>query len=252
MPRKDLIYGIHPLLEAIESGRSFDKIFIRKGLSGPNVEELRQKLFDAHVPVQFVPQERLNRFTGKNHQGVVGLIAPIRFQNLENIIPYIYEQGRMPFFIMLDGITDIRNFGAIARTAEVADADALIIPFKGAASINADAMKTAAGALNYIPVCRIPKLEDACQLLKENGIRIVAAIEKSTSLHFQQSLSGPLTIILGAEGEGISPSLLKLADIHLKLPIYGNIKSLNVSVTAGVLIYEVLRQRNNENPFSNF
>ncbi|MFW5768203.1 MAG: 23S rRNA (guanosine(2251)-2'-O)-methyltransferase RlmB [Bacteroidota bacterium] len=243
MAKKELIYGIHPMLEAAKSGQAFDKVFIRKGLKGPNVEQIKQLLHQQEIPLQSVPVEKLNRLTGKNHQGIIGQISPVPFQKIEDLIPGLFEAGKTPFILILDQISDIRNFGAITRTAEAAGVDALVIPGRGAASINADAMKTSAGALNYIPVCRSSNLAKTCDFLVNSGIAIAAATEKSQQLYYEQDLSGPIALIMGSEGEGISQALLEKAQIHLSLPMKGNISSLNVSVAAGILIYEVVRQR---------
>ena len=244
--KKDLIYGIHPMLEAINSGQSFDKVYFRRGLSGDNIDKLKQLLQQNHVPIQYVPIEKLNRITGKFHQGVIGIISPIPFHEIDNILPALFEQGKNPFFLMLDQISDVRNFGAITRTAETAGVDAIIVPSKGSAGINSDAMKTSAGALSYIPVCRSHDLKNTCEYLKNSGIQIAAATEKSGSYYFNQKLDVPLALIMGSEGEGISSDLINCTDLQLQLPMHGNIGSLNVSVAAGILIYEVVRQRNNK------
>lgn len=241
--KKDLIYGIHPMLEAAKSGQSFDKVFFRKGISGENITTLKQLLHENHVPIQYVPIEKLNRITGKFHQGVIGLISPIPFQDIETILPTLFEEGKNPFFLILDQISDVRNFGAITRTAEAAGVDAIIIPSKGAASINSDAMKTSAGALSYVPVCRSNNLNRTCEYLKNSGLQMAAATEKSGDYYYNQKLDGPLALIMGSEGEGISNSLLDYCDLFLTLPMNGKIASLNVSVAAGILIYEVIRQR---------
>lgn len=242
--KKDMIYGIHPMLEAAESGQAFDKVFIKKGLGGHNVDKIKHLLRQFNIPMQYVPVEKLNRMTGKNHQGIIGLMSPIPFQNIEDILPGLFEEGKMPFILLLDQITDIRNFGAMTRTAEAAGVHAVVIPTKGAASINEDAMKTSAGALNHLPVCRSANMIKTCEFLKNSGIAIAAATEKSDTFYTEHELSGPIALIMGSEGEGISDQLLQQADMQLKLPMEGKISSLNVSVAAGILIYEVVRQRN--------
>ncbi len=242
MTKKDLIYGIHPMLEAARSGQAFDKVFIRKGMKGSNVDQLKQLLYQQEIPLQSVPVEKLNRLTGKNHQGIIGLMSPVPFQKIEDIVPGLFEAGKTPFILILDQISDIRNFGAITRTAEAAGVHALVIPGRGAASINADAMKTSAGALNYIPVCRSSNLIKTCEFLINSGITIAAASEKAQEVYYDHDLSGPIALVMGSEGEGISPALLEKAQVHLKLPMKGNISSLNVSVAAGILIYEIVRQ----------
>ena len=161
--KQNIVYGVHPTIEALETGQSFDKVLLRKGISGNQINKIKQLIHERNIPWQQVPVEKLNRITGKNHQGVIGLVAPIDFQNIEAILPGIYEQGKNPFLLILDQISDIRNFGAITRTAEAAGVDAIIIPSKGSAQINSDALKTSAGALNHIAVCRTPNLLNTCK-----------------------------------------------------------------------------------------
>ncbi|MFO8055646.1 MAG: 23S rRNA (guanosine(2251)-2'-O)-methyltransferase RlmB [Bacteroidales bacterium] len=241
--KKNLIYGIHPLQEALLSGKPFDKIFIRKGLKGENISRIKEMAGNFHIPLQQVPVEKLNRLTGKNHQGVVGLVAAVDFFTIEDIVPALYEQAKIPFILILDQISDIRNFGAICRTAEAAGVHAIVIPAKGAAGINEDAMKTSAGALNLIPLCRSHNLPAVCRFLKNSGINLMAASEKAAVIYQQADMQGPLAIIMGAEDKGIQAELLQYADMNIKLPMKGVISSLNVSVAAGILMYEVVRQR---------
>jgi 23S rRNA (guanosine2251-2'-O)-methyltransferase len=195
------------------------------------------------VPVQKVPLEKLNRITLKNHQGVIAFISPVTFQHIEDIIPSIYEEGRMPFIVVLDGVTDVRNFGAIARTCECAGVDAIVVPIKGGAALNGDAVKTSAGALLKIPVCREHNIVNALKFIVSSGIKVVAATEKASQNYTETSMSEPLAIVMGAEDEGVSPEILRLCDNMVKIPMLGTIDSLNVSVAAGVLIYEAVRQR---------
>jgi 23S rRNA (guanosine2251-2'-O)-methyltransferase len=195
--------------------------------------------------VQKVPHEKLNQMTSKNHQGAIAFISPVEFQDLENIVPLIFEQGKTPYILVLDGITDIRNFGAIARTAECAGVDAIVVPLAGSAAVNADAIKTSAGALLTIPVCRVQNLKNALRFLAESGLKLVAVTEKTDSTYTTISYTEPLALILGAEDEGISLDVLKMCDVQAAIPLFGTIESLNVSVAAGVAMYEVIRQRNN-------
>jgi len=242
-PEKDMIFGIRAVIEAIQAGKEIDKIVMRRDMTSELSRELFTALNGLNVPVQYVPIERLNRITTKNHQGVVAFISPVIYQRIEDIIPAIYEEGRMPFIVVLDGVTDVRNFGAIARTCECAGVDAIIIPTKGGASINADAVKTSAGALLSIPVCREENLGNALKFLVSSGIKLVAASEKATRNYTEATMTEPIGIIMGAEDEGVNPDHLRLCDEKVRIPLMGSIDSLNVSVAAGVLIYEAVRQR---------
>ena len=242
-PEKDMIFGIRAVIEAIQAGKEIDKILMRRDMTSELSRELFAALNGMHVPVQYVPLEKLNKLTVKNHQGAIAFISPVAYQRIEDIIPGIYEQGKMPFIVVLDGITDVRNFGAIARTCECAGVDAIVIPSKGGASISADAIKTSAGALLSIPVCREENLGNALKFLVASGIKLVAASEKATKNYTQAILSEPVAFIMGAEDEGVSPDHLRLCDEMVSIPMSGNIASLNVSVATGVLLYEAVRQR---------
>jgi 23S rRNA (guanosine2251-2'-O)-methyltransferase len=193
--------------------------------------------------MQKVPLERIDRITRKNHQGVIAFTSAITYQKLENIVPLLYEEGKIPFILLLDGVTDVRNFGAIARTCEVAGVDAIVIPERGSVSVNADAIKTSAGALHSIPVCREKNLKEAILFLKNSGIKVVAATEKAASFYTETDLSLPVAIVMGSEDMGVAPEHLRICDELVRIPQSGTIQSLNVSVAAGVLIYEVVRQR---------
>ena len=241
--QKEIIFGIRAVTEAIQSGQELERIFFRKDLRGEQSSELLNLAKKAGVPSQFVPVEKLNRFTRKNHQGVIALISPILYHDLEKLVPIIYESGRVPLLMVLDGITDVRNFGAIARTAECAGVDGLIIPHKGAARIHEDAVKTSAGALLSIPVCRHYNLSEAVRYLKNSGIRVVGATEKSDLSFYETSLRDPVAIIMGSEEKGISGAILKMCNELVSIPLFGNISSLNVSVAASLLMYEAIRQR---------
>jgi len=242
-PEKDMIFGIRAVIEAVQAGKDIDKILMRRDMTSELSRELFNALTGRKIPVQYVPIEKLNHITTKNHQGVVAFISPITYQNIEDIIPGIYEEGRMPFIVVLDGVTDIRNFGAIARTCECAGVDAIVIPTKGGASINPDAVKTSAGALLTIPVCREENLGNALKFLVSSGIKLVAASEKATKNYTTASLKEPIAIVMGSEDEGVNSDHLRLCDEMVSIPMLGSIGSLNVSVAAGILIYETVRQR---------
>jgi 23S rRNA (guanosine2251-2'-O)-methyltransferase len=243
--KKDFIFGIRAIIEAINSGKQIDKLMIRSGLKGELIQELMPLVREFQIPFQYVPNERINRVTMKNHQGVLAFISPIEFQNIENILPSLYERGKNPLFVVLDKVTDVRNFGAITRTAECAGADAIIIPEKGSAQISGDAVKTSAGALLNIPVCRVKSLTATIKFLQESGIQIVAATEKATDMYYKTDFSIPTAILMGAEDKGVDMEYLRIADQMVKIPILGEIESLNVSVAASILIYEAVKQRIN-------
>lgn len=242
MGKNNLIFGIHPLIEALEAGREIDKILLKRGLRSSEVSHIMDVAKERTIPVQIVPEERLTRLTRKQHQGVIAFISEIEYTQLDQLIPMLYEEGRSPFVVLLDGLTDVRNFGAIARTAECAGVDAIIIPERGSVSVTADAVKTSAGALHRIPVCRVSSIQAAVTLLQENGIQIVAASEKAADIYTESELSLPLGLVLGAEDLGVSQDVLRRADKIVRIPQVGAIGSLNVSVAGGILIYEVVRQ----------
>jgi len=243
MKKEEYIYGIRPAIEAIRSGKEVERIFLQKGLKGDLFRELFHLIKDLEIPFQFVPAEKLNRLSRQNHQGVITYLSEITYQKLEDIIPLIYERGRIPLILILDRITDVRNFGAIARTAECAGADALLIPGKGSARINSDAIKTSAGALYKMSVIRSENLKESVRYLKSSGLKIFAATEKSGLLYTETGFTEPLAMILGSEGEGISEEYLELCDETVRIPVFGEIGSLNVSVAGGILLYEIIRQR---------
>ncbi len=242
-PQENYIYGFHSIIETIKAGKPIDKIFLRKGLSNELFNDLFQLIRETGIPYQFVPQQKLDRITKKNHQGAIAFLAPIEFHNIEDLLPTLFEQGKNPFILILDKITDVRNFGAITRSAECAGVHTILIPQKNSASINEDAIKTSAGALSKIPVCRTPSLEQTAKYLKNSGIKLVAASEKASNNHFQIDYTSPTAIIMGAEDTGISKKLLEVSDIWAKIPLSGDIESLNVSVATGVFLFEVVRQR---------
>jgi 23S rRNA (guanosine2251-2'-O)-methyltransferase len=241
--RSDFIFGTRAVMEAIDSGQEIEKVLLQKDLRNDLFKQLISKLKNLKIPFSQVPLEKLNRLTKKNHQGAICFISPINYHSLDNIIETAYASGNDPFLLILDRVTDVRNFGAIARTLECAGADALVIQSKGNALVGGDAMKTSAGALNILPVCREDNLKLAMENLKKSGVRIVGCTEKTEQTIFETELTGPLAIILGSEEDGISGEYLKLCDARMKIPMSGKIESLNVSVSAGIAIYEAMRQR---------
>ena len=241
--RKDLVFGVHPVMELIRSGKEIEKVFMQSGVRTMELTEVANHCRAAGIPLQYVPLEKLNRLTRKNHQGVVAFVCPIEYQQLEKVIPMVYEEGRDPFVLMLDRVTDVRNFGAIARTAYAAGVDAIVIPAKGSALINGDAMKTSAGALSLINVCRVENMKDAIDFLQASGLRVVGFTEKAKERFWDADLTGPLCVMMGSEEDGISPAYLKRLDAHLMIPMPGDIDSLNVSVATGIVCFEVVRQK---------
>ena len=239
---RDMVFGTHPVQELIRSEKEIEKVLIQSGSRSPELAEITHLCRARQIPVQFVPVEKLNRLTRKNHQGVIAFICPIEYQQLERVIPMIYEEGRDPFVLMLDRVTDVRNFGAIARTAYAAGVDAIVIPAVGSALINGDAMKTSAGALSHINVCRVPNLKDAIDLLKASGLRVVGFTEKARVSLWEADLTGPFCVMMGSEEDGIGEGCLKRLDQHLRIPMPGPIDSLNVSVATGIVCFEVVRQ----------
>jgi 23S rRNA (guanosine2251-2'-O)-methyltransferase len=240
---QEMVFGTRPLIEAYNAGREIEKVLLLKGGKSPQMAEIIGLAHAHDTPVQYVPVEKLNRITRKNHQGVVAFISPIVYQFIDQLIPFLYEQGKEPFIIVLDRITDVRNFGAIARSAEAAGAHALLIPTRGSALITADAVKTSAGALNQLAVCRVENLKTSIDFLKNSGLLIAAVSEKSDKNIWDVQLQGPIALIMGSEEDGISDAYLKKADVHLRIPMSGQTASLNVSVAAGIACFEILRQR---------
>ena len=239
----DFIFGTHPIIEAMRNGNEMEKILIAQGTRSPQISEIIGLAKELHYPVQFVPVEKLNRVTRKNHQGVLAFVSPVSYQLIEQVIPMIYDEGRTPFILILDRITDVRNFGAICRSAEASGVDAVVVPSRGAAMVNADAMKTSAGALSKINLCRVDNIKITIDFLKESGLKIAAVSEKTELNAWENDLTGPIALILGSEEDGISDAYLKKVDIHVKFPMVGTVESLNVSVAAGIACFEILRQR---------
>ncbi len=243
MKEKEMIFGIRAVIEAVEAGKDIDKVLVKRELSGDLFLELQQLLRTCEIPMQRVPVERIDRITRKNHQGVIAFTSAVTYQKLEDIVPMLYEEGKTPFILVLDGLTDVRNFGAIARTCEVAGVHAIVIPARGSVTVNADAIKTSAGALHTIPVCREQNLKEAIVFLQNSGIKVVAATEKAAGFYTESDFTVPIAILMGAEDVGVAAENLRVSDELVKIPQIGTIQSLNVSVAAGVIIYEVVRQR---------
>tara|TARA_B100001758_G_C18406438_1_gene612426 strand:- start:893 stop:1642 length:750 start_codon:yes stop_codon:yes gene_type:complete len=242
---QNYIFGIRPIIEAIQSGKTIDKLFIQKGLHNDLFAELWKLVRFKRINYKHVPIEKINRLTKKNHQGVFAFISPIDFYKIEDIIPYLYEEGKNPLILILDRITDIRNFGAICRTAECAGVNAILIPEQNTAAINADAIKTSAGALHKISLCRTWNLKLSLQFIKDCGIQLIACTEKTKATIYKKNYTNPTAIIIGSEENGITSEILKMCDDKTKIPMYGEIGSLNVSVATGIILYEVIRQRSN-------
>jgi 23S rRNA (guanosine2251-2'-O)-methyltransferase len=238
-----LIFGIRAVVEAIRAGKEIEALYMQRGLSGELLKELRDLLAEYNITAQQVPVEKLNRLTPKNHQGVAAFISPIAYQKVEDIIPQIFEKGEVPLILVLDAITDVRNMGAIARTAECAGVHAIVIPTKGSAQVNPDAIKTSAGALFKIPVCRHDNFIQTVKFLQESGLQLVCCTEKTTDDIYTPDYTAPTAIIMGSEEDGVRNELIRSADYLAKIPMFGEIESLNVSVATGVILYEAIRQR---------
>lgn len=243
MEPSDYIYGLRAVIEAIRQGKTIDKLLIKKDLSGDLASELFTIMRQNCIVGQRVPVERLNRITRKNHQGVIAILGAVGYANLGNVVTTLFEDGMLPFIVVLDGITDVRNFGAIARTAECCGVNALVIAERGSVSVGADAVKTSAGALLTLPVCRERTVAGAVRFLRDSGFNVVAVSEKADFNYTLADYTAPTALVMGAEDVGISPDVMELCDTRVSIPMFGNIGSLNVSVAAGVMMYEVVRQR---------
>ncbi len=244
MGKPNLIYGTRSVTEAILAGKTLERVYIQQGLKNELIRDLVRLLRERQIPFSQVPAEKISRLTGKNHQGVVGFLSSVDYSSISNVVQQAFEEGRQPLVVLLDRITDVRNLGAIARTAECMGADALVLPEKGSAPLSADAVKTSAGALHHLPVCREKSLKQTVQLLKDAGLAVIACTEKAGRNVHECDLNRPLALIFGSEEDGISHELLRTADELIKIPMRGKIQSLNVSVAAGMILYEALRQRN--------
>ncbi len=245
MEPTDYIFGLRAVIEAIREGKPIDKLYIKKDLGGELASELFALMREHHIVGLRVPVERLNRITRRNHQGVVAILAAVAYHNLGHLVSGLYDEGVLPFVVVLDGITDVRNFGAIARTAECCGVNAIVVPERGSVSVGGDAVKTSAGALLTLPVCRERSLVSAVRYLKDSGFKVVAVSEKAQINYTLGDYTGPTALVMGAEDVGISAPVLELCDTHVSIPMFGHIGSLNVSVAAGVMMYEVVRQRLN-------
>ena len=241
------VYGIHAVLEALEAGKDIDKIFLSKTLNDETARDISERARQLRVPVQRVPVQKIDRITRRNHQGVLAMMAAVSYYRVEDLVPQLFDDGENPFVVVLDGVTDVRNFGAVARTCECAGVSAIVIPDRESVSVNADAVKTSAGALNYLPVCREHNLVNAVKFLRDSGFKIVGTSDKQQLPYTKADYTGPVAIVLGAEDKGISPEIMKLCDTQVLIPEFGHINSLNVSVAGGIMIYEVVRQRLNDN-----
>lgn len=237
------IYGIRAVIEAVNAGKTIDRVFLQKGLQGALYKELLATLQGAEIATQYVPIEKLNRMSKKNHQGVIATLSPVEYQDFEELVIGVTESGKVPLFLVLDHLQDVRNFGAIVRTAECTGVSGIIIPKRGSVSVTADAVKTSAGAVFRVPICKVDNLIDAVYYLQGSGIRVVAATEKTNNLLYSEDFTTPLAIVMGAEDVGISGGVLKVVDSRVKLPMAGEIGSLNVSVACAVFLYEAVRQR---------
>jgi 23S rRNA (guanosine2251-2'-O)-methyltransferase len=243
MEKDTQIFGIRAIIEAINSSKTIDKVFLQKGLRGELFKELENLLRKASISSSYVPIEKLNRLTKNNHQGAIAKISPIEFYDLDNLVIKVIESGKTPLFLLLDQLSDVRNFGAIIRTAECTGVDGIIIQKKGGAPINGDTIKTSAGAVFKVPICKVDHIKDAVFHMQASGIKVIAATEKTDNTLYNVSFKEPCAIIMGSEGRGINPSILQVVDEKAKLPILGEIESLNVSVACGAFLYEVVRQR---------
>jgi len=243
MNRESKIFGIYPVLEAIKSDTVIDKLFVQKGFTNPKIETIIKLLEKEHVTISEVPVEKLEKLTRSNHQGVVAITSPISFHTLEEVVEKALAKDTAPFFIILDQISDVRNFGAILRTAECTGVDAVIIQKKGGAPVSGDTVKTSAGAIFKMPICKVDHIKDAMFYLQGSGIKVVAASEKTSTSVYETDLTQPLAIVMGSEGKGVSKSVMQLADSSAGLPLLGEINSLNVSVACGAFLYETVRQR---------
>lgn len=238
-----MIYGINPVMEAIKAGKEIEKIFILNSMQQFKANEIKKIATEFNIPFQYVPKEKLNRYTRQNHQGLIAIASPVSYVDIETFLPGLYESGKTPFLLILDKVTDVRNIGSIARSAECAGVDAIILPSRGTALLNADAVKTSAGALTKLPISRNSNLKDTIRFLKESGLKIIAASEKVEKFYHESDYNGPVAIIMGSEEKGVSEEYLKLCDEIVKIPIIGEIESLNVSVATGIVLFEAVRQR---------
>lgn len=238
-----ILYGVRPIIEAIESGKMIDRVYLRKGSDTPLTTQIAKLCKERRIPIQEVPIEKLNRLTRGNHQGVVAQVSPIDYADVTQVVAAAQERGETPLIVVTDSVTDIRNFGAIARSAECAGAHALVMSMKNSAPVNAEAIKSSAGALNLIPVCRVGSIRNTLKLLASMGLQLVAATEKTDKTLYEADFTKPTAIVMGSEDRGISGEVLKLCDVQVAIPMKGRIESLNVSAAAAVILFETVRQR---------
>lgn len=240
--RADIIYGLHAVLEAVKTDKELNKILIQKGIQKETFLTLKEALHGKNYQLQFVPAQKMDSLTNGQHQGIIAFIPPVSYHNVEELIDKWLEEGKKPCVLVLDRITDVRNFGAIARTAACQGVDAILIPSSGSALVSSDAMKASAGALNNIPVCKTDHLKNSLFYLQQSGLRIIACSEKSSVPLYEVNLRGNVAIVMGSEENGITQDLLNLADVRAKIPMEGGVSSLNVGVATGMVLYERLRQ----------
>lgn len=245
MEKDNQIFGIRAIIEAINAKKEIDKVFIQKEAQGDLMQDLMKTMKRNNINFSYVPVEKLNRLTPNNHQGAVATIAPISFVSLETMVESVIESGKKPLFLILDQLSDARNFGAIIRTAECTGVDGIIIQKQGSAPVNGDTVKTSAGAVFNVPICKVDHIKDAIFYLQGSGIKTVAATEKTEQNIYDINFNEGVAIIMGSEDRGVNPSVLKIVDEKAKLPMFGTIESLNVSVACGAFLYEALRQRLN-------
>ncbi len=238
----NMVFGIHPVSEAIQSGKEIEKVFLKKGANSEALSGIKRTLKGRRIPFQEVPQEKLNRLTRKNHQGVVALLSPVEYADVDLVVQKVFEEGRSPLLLVLDRVSDVGNFGAICRSAECAGVDAILIPTKGSAQVNSFAVKSSAGAIFNIPICSTGHILSEVRNLQESGLRIIACSEKGDKTIYQSTFTGPLAIIMGSEEDGIGDGLMEIADEHMNIPMAGSTGSLNVSVATGIILFERLRQ----------
>ncbi len=243
MQKEDQIFGIRAIIEAINAGKNIDKVFIQKEAKGDLMQELFKTMKAKNINFSYVPVEKLNKLTRNNHQGAVASISPIEFYSMEQLVQKVQESGKTPLFLILDQLSDARNFGAIIRTAECTGVNGIIIQKQGAAPVNGDTVKTSAGAVFNVPICKVDHIKDAVFFLQASDIKTVAATEKTENNIYDIDFKAPIAIIMGSEDKGVNPSVLKIVDHKAKLPMFGTISSLNVSVACGAFLYEAVRQR---------
>ncbi|PHK19322.1 RNA methyltransferase [Nostoc linckia z15] len=243
MEKEHQIFGIRAIIEAINAGKEVDKVFVQKDAQGDLMRQLMSTLKKHNINYSYVPVEKLNRLTPNNHQGAVATISPVAFHDLETLVEKVMESNKTPLFLILDQLSDARNFGAIIRTAECTGVDGIIVQKQGSAPVNGDTVKTSAGAVFNVPICKVEHIKDAIFHLQGSGIKTVAATEKTEDTLYDIDMAQPMAIIMGSEERGINPSVLKIVDEKAKLPMFGTISSLNVSVACGAFLYEAVRQR---------